>query len=183
MSLIFWDRTRCCTILLVETLDNQYYVDYNNPDMNKQVQLIKSDTDYAMRILVYLALDGGPVPISAATLVKTQKIPKDFAYKILQKLCKAKMVRSFKGPKGGFSLAQEPRQITLLNVTEAIQGPLMIRPCLLDDDACPVRPSCPVSAWLLRLQKSLQASMQKMTLARIIRAKQGKSSRAARSSS
>ena len=157
-------------------------MDYNSPDMNKQVQLIKSDTDYAMRILVYLALDAGPAPVSAATLVKIQKIPKDFAYKILQKLCKAKMVRSYKGPKGGFSLAQEPRQITLLNVMEAIQGPLMIRPCLLDDDACPVRPSCPVSAWLLRLQKGLQTSMQSLTLARIIKAKRENASKAARSS-
>jgi len=135
--------------------------------MNKQVQLIKSDTDYAMRMLVYLALNSGPAPVSAATMVKIQKIPKYFAYKILQKLCKANMVRSFKGPKGGFSLAKEPQQITLLDVMEAIQGPLMIRPCLLDDNACPVRPSCPVSAWLQRLQKSLQASMQSLTLARI----------------
>lgn len=151
-------------------------------NLKKQVQLIKSDTDYAMRMLVYLALNGKKEPISAATLVETQKVPMDFAYKILQKLCKAKMIKSSTGPGGGFSLVQEPRQITLLNVMETVQGPLMIRQCLLDDDACPVRLSCPVSAQLRKLQKILQQSMRNITLARIIRAKRGSSSKAARSS-
>jgi Rrf2 family protein len=151
--------------------------------MDKKVHLIKADTDYAMRMLVYMALNRNTEPVSAAILVETQKIPKEFAYKILQKLCKAKMVKSSKGPNGGFSLAQEPRQITLLEVMEKVQGPLVVRPCLLDDDACPAQPSCPVSAQLRKLQKILQASMQDITLARIIRAKQGSSSKAVRSSS
>ena len=143
--------------------------------MDKKVHIIKSDTDYAMRMLVYLAINGEAGPVSAAVLVKKQKIPMDFAYKILQKLGKAKIVKSLKGPKGGFSLAQESQQITLLDVMEAVQGPLVIRPCILDDNACPVRPTCPVSAKLRKLQKSLRESLQKMTLARIIRAKRGKS--------
>ena len=148
--------------------------------MNKQVHLIKSDTDYAIRILIHLATNNKAGPVSAAVLVKEQKIPMEFAYKILQKLGKAKIVRSFKGPKGGFSLAQESRQITLLNIMETFQGPLVIRPCLLDDSACPVRLSCPVSAQLRKLQKNIQESMRNLTLARMIRAKQRNSRRGAR---
>jgi len=148
--------------------------------MDKQVHIIKSDTDYAMRMLVYLAMNGKTGPVSAAVLVKAQKIPMDFAYKILQKLGKAKIVKSFKGPKGGFSLAKESQQITLLNIIETVQGPLVIRPCLLDDDACPMYLSCPVSAQLCKIQKSLRESMQNLTLAKIIRAKRGKSRRDAR---
>ena len=150
--------------------------------MNKQVHLIKSDTDYAMRMLVYMAMNGKEVPVLAAVLVKKQKIPMDFAYKILQRLGKANIVKGLRGPKGGFSLAQELQQITLLNVMEAVQGPLVIRPCLLDDEACPLRPSCHVSAQLWKLQKSLRESMQNITLAKIIRAKRGKSRRGARGS-
>lgn len=148
--------------------------------MDKKVHIIKSDTDYAMRMLVYLAMNGGAGPVSAAVLVETQKIPMDFAYKILQKLGRAKVVKSFKGPKGGFSLAQESHRITLLDVMEIVQGPLVIRPCVLDDDACPVRPTCPVSARLRKLQKNLRESMQNLTLAKIIRAKRGKSRSGAR---
>jgi len=141
--------------------------------MGKQVHIIKSDTDYAMRMLVYMAMNGKGGPVSAAVLVETQKVPMDFAYKILQKLGRAKMVKSLRGPKGGFSLAREPQQITLLDVMETVQGPLVIRPCVLDDDACPVRPSCPVSAQLWKLQKSLRESMQNLTLAEIVKAKRG----------
>jgi Rrf2 family protein len=150
--------------------------------MDKKVHIIKSDTDYAMRMLVYLAINGESGLVSAAVLAKTQKIPMDFAYKILQKLGKAKIVKSLKGPRGGFGLAQESRQITLLEVIETVQGPLIIRPCILDDDACSMRPSCPVSAKLCKLQKSLRESMQELTLAEIIRAKLGKSKRGARGS-
>ena len=150
--------------------------------MKKQVHLIKSDTDYAMRMLVYMALNSNAEPVSAAILVETQKVPRDFAYKILQKLCKAKMVKSSTGPRGGFALAKDPWQITLLEVMETVQGPLVIRPCLLDDDACPAQPSCPVSAQLRKLQRILQESMKNITLARIIWAKQGSSSRTTRSS-
>jgi Rrf2 family protein len=151
--------------------------------MNKPVQLIKSDTDYAMRILVYLALDGGREPVPASILVETQRIPREFAYKILQKLGRAKIVQSFKGARGGFSLARKPEQISLLDVVEAIQGPLMIRPCLLADDACPMHPSCPVSAELMRLQEILESSMQDLTLAKIVSAKRGNSGRAAKNGS
>ena len=51
--------------------------------MKKQVHLIKADTDYAMRMLVYMALNSKAGLVSAATLVETSKVPMDFAYKIL----------------------------------------------------------------------------------------------------
>jgi len=141
--------------------------------MYKKVYLIKSDTDYAMRMLVYLAMNSKEEPVIATVLSKTQKIPIHFAYKILQKLNRSKIVKSFKGPRGGFSLAKGIQQITLLDVMEAVQGPLVIRPCLLDDAACPVRPSCPITTRLRKLQKSIMESMQHLTLAEILRAKRG----------
>ena len=151
--------------------------------MDKQVHVIKSDTDYAMRMLVYLAMNGQAGPVSAAVLVKTQQISVDFAYKILQKLGRARIVKSLRGSKGGFRLAKEPQQITLLDVMESVQGPLVIRPCLLNDAACPMYSSCPVSAQLRKLQGSLRESMQNITLARLTRAKQGKVKRGAGDSS
>ena len=92
---------------------------------------------------------------------------------------KAKIVNSPKGSKGGFSLAKELQQITLLDVMEVVQGPLVIRPCILDDDTCQMRPSCLVSAQLRKLQMSLRESMQNLTLAEISRAERGKTRRGA----
>jgi Rrf2 family transcriptional regulator, iron-sulfur cluster assembly transcription factor len=139
--------------------------------MDKKVYLIKSDTDYAMRMLVYLALKGGEAPVPAGVLVETQKIPVDFAYKILQKLCRANILKSFKGANGGFSLAKDPEHISLLEVISAIQGRIVIRPCLLDDNNCSSGKACPVSLKLQKLQETLDTEMLDITLAKIIKIK------------
>ena len=139
--------------------------------MDKKVFLIKSDTDYAMRMLVNLALRGKSVPVTAAVLVEGQNIPVDFAYKILQKLRRAKILESFKGVNGGFVLAKAPEKISLLEVIEAVQGRIVIRPCLLDDDNCVSVKPCPVSYKLQKLQETLDNEMQGITLAQIIQVK------------
>ena len=140
--------------------------------MDGKVFLIKSDTDYAMRMLVFLALTDAASPVTAAVLVEGQNIPVDFAYKILQKLRRAKILKSFKGVNGGFSLAKNPCDISLLEVVDAVQGRIIIRPCLLDDDNCVTAKPCPVSYKLQKLQQNLDDEMRGITLAEIIQVKQ-----------
>jgi len=139
--------------------------------MNKQVFLIKSDTDYAMRMLVYLALNEEPGPVPAGVLVESQDVPVDFAYKILQKLCRAKILNSYKGVNGGFILMKSPEQISLSDVIEAVQGRIVIRPCLLNDKNCSTDKPCPVSMRLQKLQDTLDREMSEITLAKIISVK------------
>ena len=136
--------------------------------MDKKVFLIKSDTDYAMRMLVSLALRGESIPVAVAVLVDGQDIPLEFAYKVLQKLCRAGIVKSFKGANGGFLLAKEPREISLMQVVGAVQGRIVIRPCLLNDDNCVSAKPCPVSLKLQKLQETLDSEMDGITLADII---------------
>lgn len=140
--------------------------------MDKKVYLIKSDTDYAMRMLVNLALRSDSGPVTAAVLVEGQNVPVDFAYKILQKLRRAKILNSFKGVNGGFVLAKKPEAISLLDVIEAVQGRLIIRPCLLGDDHCVSAKPCPVSVKLQKLQETFDNEMRGITLAKIIQVKQ-----------
>ena len=139
--------------------------------MDKKVFLIKSDTDYAMRMLVNLALREESTPVTAAVLVEGQNIPVDFAYKILQKLCRAKILESFKGLNGGFLLARELEEVNLLEVIEAVQGRIIIRPCLLDDDSCVAAKTCLVSYKLQKLQETLDNEIKGITLAQIIQVK------------
>jgi len=132
------------------------------------MELIREDTDYAMRALVYMAIRRKQGPVAAKVLAKTQDIPNDFAHKILRKLTKAGLTKSHMGSQGGFTLAQNPRQITLLEVVEAIQGPVMVRKCCLGLDACPRRPSCSVSVKLEELQDSLVRFLENITLAEVL---------------
>jgi len=135
------------------------------------MELIRKDTDYAMRVLVYLAIPGKQGPVAAKVLAKTQDIPNDFAYKILRKLTKAGLLEGYMGSHGGFILARSPTQITLLEVVEAIQGPVVVRKCCLGLDVCPRRPSCSVSVKLEELQDSLVKFLGNITLDEVLEAR------------
>ncbi len=134
------------------------------------MEIIRNNTDYAMRALVYLAQHHKEGPIAAKALARAQDIPDDFAYKVLQRLTKAGLTEGRMGPKGGFALAHDPRQITLLKVVEATQGPVMVRKCLLGIDVCPRRPSCQVSVKLEQLEDNLVRLLEKITLAEVLEA-------------
>jgi Rrf2 family protein len=85
------------------------------------------------------------------------KIPRSFLAKILQKLVKAKIVRSYRGVKGGFSLAKQARDISVLNVLEAIEGKLALNICLPDKKMCNFSRHCPVSAvWATAQSKVIE---------------------------
>lgn len=132
------------------------------------MEVIKADTDYAMRLLVHLARDASARPLPARTLAEAQEVPAHFAYKILNQLTAAGITRRTMGAHGGFRLGRSPERISLLQVAEAIQGPLVTRKCVLDSGACSRRSGCPVSLKLRRLQDELAASMERLTLQEIL---------------
>ncbi|MGQ9748050.1 MAG: RrF2 family transcriptional regulator [Candidatus Caldatribacteriaceae bacterium] len=57
--------------------------------------------------------------------------------KVLQQLVKAGILYSTRGPKGGFVLAKQPEKITLLEIYQAVEGPLREEACLLQKEVCP----------------------------------------------
>lgn len=62
--------------------------------------------------------------------------------KIMQRLVKAGLIRSVRGPKGGFSLACDPEMTSILEVFEAIEGPIREEHCLLRFPICPSEKLC-----------------------------------------
>ncbi len=106
--------------------------------------------DYGIRSVLFLARQPFK-KISFVTEISDEyKIPRSFLAKILQKLVKAKIVRSYRGVKGGFSLARQSRDISLLDVLEAIEGKVCMNICLYDRKRCNFSKNCPVSpVWAL----------------------------------
>ena len=132
-------------------------------------EIIRKDSDYAIRILVGLALKDGEAPIAAKVLARTQEIPEDFIYKILRKLTRAGLTTGYMGTHGGFRLTGSPQDITMLQVVSAIQGPVVVRKCCLDIESCPRQGACNISIKLGVLQDSLTDSLVKITLADILK--------------
>ncbi len=85
---------------------------------------ITSKSPYALQALVELARagDGGPVPV--AELARRRDIPVQFLEQLFAVLRRAGLLRSQRGVKGGYSFARDPREITVLEIVELLDGPL-----------------------------------------------------------
>jgi Rrf2 family transcriptional regulator, iron-sulfur cluster assembly transcription factor len=128
------------------------------------MDLIRRNTDYAIRAMVYLAKNYQKEPVSAARISQDGKLSYQLLCKLLQKLQKNRLVKSSMGPRGGFSLGREPSAINILQIIEAIQGPVSLNRCLLDANFCKRKKNCPVSKKLSKLQKGINRSLAEIKL-------------------
>jgi len=100
--------------------------------------------EYAIRGVFYLCSQPEGSVCLLSEISENQKIPPSFLSKIFQNLAKVGIVSSFRGTGGGFTLIKDPSDITLLEVLEAIEGPISLNVCLNNGNTCENRPTCPV---------------------------------------
>jgi Rrf2 family protein len=135
------------------------------------MDLIRRNTDYAVRAMVYLTKNRRKEPVSSRQISNNQDISYELVCKLLQKLQKNKLVKSSMGPKGGFLLGREPSKINLLEIIEAIQGPVSLNRCQLPVNGCPLKKDCPVGKELKKVQSNINKQLKKLTLSGFIREK------------
>lgn len=92
------------------------------------------EADYAVRIVEYLTKHSGRC--DAKSISDAMRVPLRFCLKILRDLVQAGMVCSFKGAKGGYTLARPAREITLREVIESVEGPYMLSRCQKSEYSC-----------------------------------------------
>jgi len=119
--------------------------------------------------MVYLTKNRRKKPVSSKQISNDQDISYELVCKLLQKLQKNKLVKSSMGPKGGFLLGREPSKINLLEIIEAIQGPVSLNRCLIITDFCPRRKNCPISKKLSKLQKEINRFLAEVNLEELIK--------------
>ena len=133
------------------------------------MDVLRRNTDYAMRAMVNLAGHYGEEPVSTRDIAQAEDISYELACKLMQKLNKAGLVKSSMGPNGGFGLNRKPDKINLLEIIWAIQGPLSINRCLLGPDVCPHQKGCPITVKLAKLQKYVSNYLGSITLDELLR--------------
>ncbi len=107
--------------------------------------VITRRTDYAIRMLMELARRSG-ARVSVRELAETQGVPYAFARSIQRDLVEAGLAVSSRGSAGGLSLARAPADVSLLDVVEAMQGPVSCSVCTSDPDWCERLGGCGVHA-------------------------------------
>ena len=125
---------------------------------------VSAATELAIRGLTELAMRFGQGPITLDTICAGRDLPKQYLTKIFASLTRAGLIRPVRGKKGGYMLARDPEQVNLLEVVEAVQGPLWVNLCTheppqCDQDDCPLR-----SVWR-EIQEHVREKLTSVTLA------------------
>lgn len=130
--------------------------------------LITRKTDYAIRCVLYLSENKGRLA-NVDEISKSMLIPKSFLAKILQRLEKGGIVESSKGKKGGFTLVKEPKEVSLIEVIEIIQGPLSINVCAIDKRKCNLSNICSVHPVWVKIRKEIEENLKKTSFKELSR--------------
>ena len=131
---------------------------------------VSRKTDYALRILSMLVKNPDKV-ISVRDAAQASDVPYSFARVIQHDLVCSHIVSSTRGAQGGMSLAVDPKEITLLDVVEAIQGPILIAGCESagpDNTPCPRKVSCSFNPVWCNAEKILRLYFASVTLSQIV---------------
>jgi Rrf2 family protein len=92
----------------------------------KEIKMrISRSTGYALLAVGYIAQNQKQGIILSQSIAKKYNIPLEYLLKILQQLVRANVLRSKRGPRGGFNLAKPPKKITMLQIIEAVEGPMI----------------------------------------------------------
>ncbi len=130
-------------------------------------------TDYAIRVLLYLAQRPVGSRASAEEVMREMLVPRAYLHRIIATLSNKGFLATFAGPKGGFELALPAQEINLLQIWEAMEAPLIISDCLKAPRACPLDEGCPVRQRWGRIQALLVHELKSITLADLALEAQG----------
>lgn len=124
--------------------------------------------DYGIRALIYLAKQEPGKVCLISEISRDQDIPEKFLAKIMQSLSKGNIVKSYRGVKGGFSLAKPAEDVTLKDAFECLEGPFSINKCVLEPGKCDVSQSCSVRPVWVRVQEQMLGTLGNTSLRSIM---------------
>jgi Rrf2 family iron-sulfur cluster assembly transcriptional regulator len=125
---------------------------------------ISKKCDYAIRGMVHLASQPPDSMVLVSDIARAIDAPPLFLAKIFQQFGKLGLVRSFRGSGGGFRLGRPPEEITLCDVVEAVEGPIMPNRCVMFRGACSRDTVCPVHPVWKKLQANMRETLGAVTL-------------------
>jgi Rrf2 family protein len=122
--------------------------------------------EYAIRAMIYIAQRSkGGNRIGIKEIAKGIDSPKHFIAKVLQELSRKKLLRSLKGPNGGFYLDEETLQNSLADIVKVIDGDKLFTGCGLGFQECSETHPCPIHHEFRSIRKDIQAILENVRLA------------------
>jgi len=119
---------------------------------------------YALRILAHLARSPGEWVRGADSIASATGVPRPYAVKLLGQLGRVGLVRTKLGCHGGYRLARDPDTTTTLDVVTAVDGPGLLKSCLLGRGRCSAETGCPLHPFWSVERKRIEQCLNRLTL-------------------
>jgi len=123
---------------------------------------------YGLYAMVELGLRYGQGPVMLRDIARHQNIPEKYLEQLIRLLRKARLVRSVRGAHGGYLLARHPKDINLLEVVEALEGPLTLLDCIERPEGCARIPFCATHDVWVEVVEALRSRLERWTLADLV---------------
>jgi Rrf2 family protein len=124
---------------------------------------------YGLRAMVDLARHHGEGPVLVRSIAERQEISSKYLHALLASLKAAKLVRSVRGSGGGYTLARPAREIKVIQVLEALEGPIAVVDCVADSALCDRARTCATRDLWTNLSKTFDEILSGITLEELSR--------------
>ena len=119
--------------------------------------------EYAIRCALYLSYQGMGIVTPKKEIARAMDIPGQFLSKIAQQLAKAGIIEILQGPKGGYRLLIPSKELTMLDVVEAVIGEIYLNDCVVRPESCHRISSCYVHRVWGRARDQLRQTLREAT--------------------
>lgn len=114
---------------------------------------ISQAVEYGVRGLMQLVQRQSGRPVHVKEIAEAEEISMAFLYKIFRRMARGRILNSRRGV--GYSLALPPEEITILDIIQAIEGPIVLKPCIVDESYCDRTNQCVLAAFWASIQEEI----------------------------
>ncbi len=127
--------------------------------------ILSRSSEYAIRAMTFLASQPAGKLSGAREISQAERIPMQFLWKILQNLARRRLIRSFKGMRGGYELAVPADRITLGMIVDVTDSTARFEQCVLGLPKCGDRHPCPLHETWKTLRANFMSMLEDKTVA------------------
>jgi Rrf2 family iron-sulfur cluster assembly transcriptional regulator len=129
---------------------------------------VSRKVDYALRAMIHLANeDANDRACSVGEIAARERIPRQFLEKIVQQLIHKGLVRSRRGPRGGYVLGRSAESMTFRDVIEAVEGPISLNVCVGEHPDCFLLGACGMNRIWAEGQRRVMDLFENTTIAQV----------------
>ncbi|GAU09779.1 RrF2 family transcriptional regulator [Desulfoplanes formicivorans] len=129
---------------------------------------ITTRSRYGTRLMVELALRWGGPPVQLGGIAKQGDLPVKYLEQLIIPLKRGGLIKSTRGPSGGYSLAYPPERITIWDIVKELEGTEGVAPCVADPMSCTKSRECPTRDVWTKVARAIEEQLTSIALSDLL---------------